>query len=110
MKQLDGKFSGGGLRYIFQCRACEIASTLELVHFRADARGKTAQLSKAKRFTLGQTSVLVFLLALTGQVHFYSYAQSQTPPAASSKATNQSPGQDIGWPRQISKEGATLVY
>src|SRR5215470_3377350 len=52
--------------------------------------------------------LLAFLFALPGPAHFCCFAQSQT--AASGNGNKQAPPQDIGWPRQITKDGATLVY
>jgi hypothetical protein len=55
---------------------------------------------------------LIFLLiqfvVLDSSRQLCIYAQSSAPAAPA--ATQQAPDQDPGWPRQVSKEGATLVY
>lgn len=76
--------------------------------FSVGDRGRRARLPGGERLPWG-TSLLVFLLALPGPISFCS-AQSQDSAATKANNNNQAPDQDIGWPRQISKEGATLVY
>ncbi len=97
--------------HIFQCRPYKITSALERMLLHADNRAGGAQAPGTKRFGLGKTSVLVCLLALHSPIGFGS-AQSQTPaaPSANVGAQAQAPTKDVGWPRQITKDGATLVY
>jgi hypothetical protein len=63
---------------------------------------------KPEKFARAKPSFLI-LLILLGPIQQLCFSAQQAA-AAPSGAAAQAPAQDIGWPRQVTKDGATLVY